>query len=80
MELAIGRRGGLVMHLSRQNDKGGMMKVNAELMAKARFEKRTIGSLTVKEFRQLINECIESERFERERRESEVKVQTARWK
>lgn len=38
------------------------MKVNKELIAKARFEKKTISELTVKEFRDLMQECFDADR------------------
>lgn len=40
------------------------MKVNKELMARARFEKKQIGELTVKEFRTLLQQCFNADRAE----------------
>lgn len=38
------------------------MIVNKNLMAKARFEKKTISELTVKQFRSLMQECFDADR------------------
>ena len=38
------------------------MKVNKQLMAKARFEKKHISELTVEEFRQVMQECFIADR------------------
>jgi len=51
------------------------MKVNKELMARARakkqFEASTISSLTVSEFRKLMQECFDADRAELNRRKRE---------
>ena len=38
------------------------MIINKALMSRARFEKKQIGELTVKEFRTLMQECLDSDR------------------
>lgn len=50
------------------------MIVNKTLMAKARFEKKQISELTVKEFRQLMQDCFDADRAEIKRREHEAEM------
>ena len=47
------------------------MIVNKKLMAKARFEKKQIGELTVKEFRTLMQECFDADRAELQKHANE---------
>jgi len=53
------------------------MIVNKALMARARFEKKKIGELTVKEFRALMQNCFDADRAELKKRENEefVRIQ-----
>lgn len=46
------------------------MKVNKELMAKARFERKPVSELTVKEFRALMQQCFDADRNEVQRRKT----------
>ena len=51
------------------------MKVNKELMTKARFERKLISELTVKEFRELTREMMHNAfRFEEELNPSDMVV------
>jgi uncharacterized protein with von Willebrand factor type A (vWA) domain len=43
------------------------MKVNAALMATARFERKLVSELTVAEFRKLMQECFNADRIQLER-------------
>ena len=47
------------------------MKLNKELMAAHRFERKTLAELTVKEFRLLMQECFHADRFEVQRLKNE---------
>jgi len=47
------------------------MKVNKEIMARARFEKKQINELTIKEFRNLMQQCLDADRYELQRRKNE---------
>ena len=42
------------------------MKVNKELMARARFDRKTVSELTVAEFRSLMQQCFDADRNELE--------------
>jgi len=47
------------------------MKVNKQLMAAARFERQQICELTVAQFRTVMQDCFDADRFEMERRKIE---------
>lgn len=48
------------------------MRVNPALMAAARFERKSLAQLTVKEFRALMQECFDADRLEMQRRKNEL--------
>lgn len=52
------------------------MKVNKQLMAAARFEKKQLAELTVYEFRALMQQCFDADRTEivRRKREREIAI------
>lgn len=55
------------------------MIVNKMLMERARFEKKKIGDLTVKEFRALMQDCFDADRHELLKRKFEIEEQLRKY-